>query len=273
MARIQRLRGGFTLVELLVVIGIIALLISILLPSLNKARQQATLISCSSNERQIASIFIMYANDNRGYFPRFDLPSGAGQANLSDLAGTPMPDGSWGFYDYLNQRYKLTKQVLSCPAGNFEQFNYDFGTYQSTTPGKSMNAIFYAIWVPHDSNGILVPPTNPTTVSGITVVPNVPIQVYGPSHFRDKKAVDASSNPNPIITDATYVNFTIKTNNPTKINFVTLPQSYYQANWGGHYYRGRLFGINEGYADGHVERHRPDQVQALFESDNAWNCR
>lgn len=66
---IIRRRHGFTLVELLVVIGIIAVLIAILLPALNRAREAAKWTRCLSNLRQLSSSLISYAQDNHDYFP------------------------------------------------------------------------------------------------------------------------------------------------------------------------------------------------------------
>src|SRR5678810_1223739 len=67
--KLSNRKTGFTLVELLVVIGIIALLISILLPSLNRARETANRVKCASNERQIAQAILLYANENKGKYP------------------------------------------------------------------------------------------------------------------------------------------------------------------------------------------------------------
>ena len=69
-------RTGFTLVELLVVIGIIALLMAILLPTLSKARQSAKTLVCLSQIRQLQTAQIFYANDNRGYFVQAGLGHG-----------------------------------------------------------------------------------------------------------------------------------------------------------------------------------------------------
>src|SRR5688500_2704556 len=98
MARITRThirsfsaRRGFTLVELLVVIGIIALLVSMLLPALNKAREAAMRASCLSNLKQIATLLNMYATEYKGGVPIGYISQGPvkiGSASWREQRGT-----------------------------------------------------------------------------------------------------------------------------------------------------------------------------------------
>jgi len=135
----QNRKAGFTLVELLVVIGIIALLISILLPSLNRARETANRVKCASNLRQIGQAILLYANENKGAYPRTYGPGNVATAGNAATWGTGTPGFSDPFLNnsgvsnnditaslfLLMRSQDIGSEVFTCPSSNAEK--WDFG--------------------------------------------------------------------------------------------------------------------------------------------------
>lgn len=108
----QAAGDGFSLVELLVVIGIIALLIAILLPTLGQAREQAKWVQCQSNLRTVGQLLNIYANDHRGYL----YPPGLG-------AGRP-PEERWPVHVFKPAVYNPA--VMLCPSDESPKYEHSY---------------------------------------------------------------------------------------------------------------------------------------------------
>jgi type II secretory pathway pseudopilin PulG len=137
-AKSARSRFAFSLVELLVVIGIIAVLIGVLLPTLTKAREQANRTKCLSNLRTIGQAMLMYANAHRDRLPNMNPPM-----TTSDY------DSTNAVLVALNRDYIRSAGVFHCPSDDStEPKSIDTADYVQPNSARVSYDFYSPFWEP-----------------------------------------------------------------------------------------------------------------------------
>ena len=156
-AGVKKVRSGFTLIELLVVVSIIALLVSILMPALGRARDQAKTVKCAAQMRQYAVGVYMYATDNghipwygwawdpsNGNIPNKDIWEKEQSSYWYNAINTYMQAAQGVDYDATGGKIRDTFQELRhCPAAKKGGEELPSGVYKSNDVWIGVN---YGTW-------------------------------------------------------------------------------------------------------------------------------
>ncbi len=151
--------GGFTLVELLVVIGIIALLISILLPAMSRARQQGNVVACQARLRELGQLAVIYANANKGSLP-WGGDLSAGSEVVNGVSASLAYDWSTKLFAGLNPRYGDTYYRQSLNTSALPYARSIFIDVETPTGWGGLQYSCHPRLMPQKNNNYIDPPTN-----------------------------------------------------------------------------------------------------------------
>ena len=204
-SRTKSRKLGFTLVELLVVIGIIALLISILLPALNKARRAASTVKCGANLRSIGQAMQLYAAQNRGCFPG---PNTSGYHFLTQSSiykdPTNIPEIS-AIFDW------------QAPLANVMNVKFDHGNTGAAKVDRLLTLFNYPGFLCPDNVGILATQFGAAPNWMLPLQRNGHVWAGGPQQWNSYNAAMMFM----FVSNSPY------SNNQASTSFIKLPEGYF----------------------------------------------
>lgn len=232
---------AFTVPELLAVVAIIAIIISMLMPSLARARYEASTAVCIANRHSLAMAMVNYTPENRGFFPRHDFSPSTGKNTWDGSNLFPDAIRHYGAEDYRIWDCAVTPQF-----GVFEHLqgrpkNFEDMKLVLRSSFNNFSILPFAYWVPRRSGGVLFPSNQVDPTAGPD---GWAIRVGGAT------ATGVNKELLPLLTDYAFM--------PTNV----------AANWknvtGTHRWRNEPEALIIAFIDGHVERRPAPSIIRRF---------
>jgi type II secretory pathway pseudopilin PulG len=155
-------RRGYTFIDLIIVLVIVLLLCGMLAPAMHSARSASDIVKCGSNLRQIGQAMMLYANENKGEFPRtrwdFSKPQPTHYSNWAtadpfSISG-PVPNDVTAALFLLLRTQDITPGVFICPSDTAEPWSYSGATVDKRSNFPNGNHLSYSLQNCYPGSGV-----------------------------------------------------------------------------------------------------------------------